>query len=431
LSEELLNSLARINELHVAARTSSFYFKGEHADLATIAHKLNVASVLEGSVRRSGHTIRVTAQLNNAVSGFHLWSQNYDRDLGDVLKLQTEIATAVTTALKVTLLGDISTKIELGGTHNPAAVDAYLRGLTTYNLAEVEKDEQAAIAAYTEALRLDPNYALAFVGRSTAWGDFANQYAAASAIQASVAQQQADAQKAVALAPELAESHLALALAYEQRLDFARAGKEYDTALALGPGNGRVIRDYGIFAVLMGHPESGLTMARRAVVVDPLNVITRRWLGFELWVARRYNEAITAFTEALAVNTGDSETHVLQGLAYYVLGRFEEARSSCEIEEVSDKRSVCLAITYERLGRRADAEAVLGRTQNSRGDAAAYGYAQIHAQWGDRAKALESLDTAVRLHLANVEFLQTDPLLDPLRNEPRFQAIERALKFPN
>ena len=431
LSEELLNSLARINELQVAARTSSFYFKGEHEDLATIAHKLNVASVLEGSVRRSGHTIRVTAQLNNAMTGFHLWSQTYDRDLSDVLRLQTEIATAVATALKVTLLGDISTKIELGGTHNPAAVDAYLRGLTAYNLAEHETDEQAAIAAYTEALRLDPNYALAFVGRSTAWGDFANQYAAAPAIQASVAQQQADAQKAVALAPELPDSHLALALAYEQRLDFARARNEYDTALALGPGNGRVIRDYGIFAVVMGHPDSGLTMARRAVVVDPLNVITRRWLGIDLRLARRYNEAITAFTEALAVNPGDSESHVNQGLAYYMLGRFEEARSSCEVEELADERTVCLAITYEKLGRRADAEAVLGRTQKSRGDAAAYSYAQIHAQWGDRAKALESLDTAMRLHLPDMEYLKTDPLLDPLRSEPRFQAIERALNFPN
>src|SRR6516162_2817958 len=132
LSEELLNSLSRINELQVAARTSSFYFKGEHADLATIAHKLNVASVLEGSVRRSGHTVRVTAQLNNAVTGFHIWSQTYDRDLGHVLKLQTEIATAVASALKVALLGDEAAKIEVGGTRNPAALDAYLRATQTF-----------------------------------------------------------------------------------------------------------------------------------------------------------------------------------------------------------------------------------------------------------------------------------------------------------
>jgi len=128
LTEELLNSLARINELQVAARTSAFSFKGKDTDIGTIARKLNVAAVLEGSVRRSGNTVRITAQLINAITGFHLWSETYDRDLGDVLKLQTEIATAVAGALKVTLLGDVATKIEVGGTRNPAALDAYLRG---------------------------------------------------------------------------------------------------------------------------------------------------------------------------------------------------------------------------------------------------------------------------------------------------------------
>ncbi len=128
LTEELLNSLAEINELQVAARTSAFSFKGTNTDIATIARKLNVGAVLEGSVRRSAHTIRITAQLINAVTGFHLWSKTYDRDIGDVLKLQTEIATAVASALKVALLSDVAAKVELGGTRNPAAFDAYLRG---------------------------------------------------------------------------------------------------------------------------------------------------------------------------------------------------------------------------------------------------------------------------------------------------------------
>src|SRR5439155_2914163 len=164
LTEELLNSLAAIEGLQVAARTSSFSFK-EHPDIVTVAHKLNVAAVLEGSVRRSAHTIRITAQLINAVTGFHLWSKTYDRDLGDVLKLQTDIATAVAAALKVTLLGDVSAKIELGGTHNPAAFDAYLRGSKTLNAVRSGNDAQTAIAAYAEAIRLDPRYALAFAGR--------------------------------------------------------------------------------------------------------------------------------------------------------------------------------------------------------------------------------------------------------------------------
>jgi hypothetical protein len=122
--------------------------------------------VLEGSVRRSGHTIRVTAQLSNALTGFHMWSQTYDYDLGDVLKLQTEIATAVAEALKVTLLGDISQRIELGGTRDPAAFDAYLRGKMIGRTGVTAEQGQAAIAAYTEAIRLDPGYALAFAERS-------------------------------------------------------------------------------------------------------------------------------------------------------------------------------------------------------------------------------------------------------------------------
>jgi hypothetical protein len=153
-------------------RTSSFSFKGKDTDIGTIARELNVASVLEGSVRRSGRTIRVTAQLDNAVSGFHLWSQTYDRDLSDVLKLQTEIAQTVANALKVTLLGDVAAKIEVGGTRNPAALDAYLRGRKAHSVAHSADDYQAVIALYTEAIRLDPNYALAFAGRAAAIDDF-------------------------------------------------------------------------------------------------------------------------------------------------------------------------------------------------------------------------------------------------------------------
>src|SRR5262249_53864779 len=155
LIEELLNSLSRINDLQVAARTSSFSFQGEHPDIATVAHKLNVGAVLEGSVRRAANTVRISVQLVNGVTGFHLWSQAYDRDLGDVLKLQTEIATAVASALKVTLLGDEATKIELGGTSNPGAFDAYLRGSKAFMSRHGAKEVQAAIAAYTEAIGLD------------------------------------------------------------------------------------------------------------------------------------------------------------------------------------------------------------------------------------------------------------------------------------
>ena len=244
LTEELLNSLSQINDLQVAARTSAFSFKGKDIDIDTIAHKLNVAAVLEGSVRRSEHTMRVTAQLINAVTGFHLWSKTYDRDIGDVLKLQTEIATAVAGALKVTLFGDIAQKIEIGGTRNPAAFDAYLRATKTYWETLGEKETQTAIDGYSEAIRLDPDYALAYAARSLALVTFAQLYATSAAATASdLDKALTDAHRAIALAPNLTEGHLALAGVYEDLLEFARANEEYARALTLGPGSARALRD--------------------------------------------------------------------------------------------------------------------------------------------------------------------------------------------
>ena len=226
LTEELLNSLAEITGLQVAARTSSFSFK-EHPDIATVAHKLNVGAVLEGSVRRSPNTVRITAQLINAVTGSHLWSKTYDRDLRDVLKLQTEIATTVAGALKVTLLSDVSAKIELGGTHNPAAFDAYLRGAKAHSSIHEGKDLPTAIAAYTEAIRLDPHYALAFAARSIALSDYAAEVATGAATREGSDKAQADARQALALAPDLAEAYLALGLVSEYALDFTQASDAY------------------------------------------------------------------------------------------------------------------------------------------------------------------------------------------------------------
>jgi TolB-like protein len=251
LTEELLNSLSRINELQVAARTSSFSFQGEHPDISTVAHKLNVGAVLEGSVRRSANTVRVTAQLINGVTGFHLWSQSYDRDLGDVLSLQSEIATAVAGALKVALLGDEGVKIEVGGTHDPAAFDAYLRATKSLRERNTRDDIGAAIANFTRAIELDPKYALAYAGRSIAFTQFAMDYATGPTIRANTDKAEADARKAIALAPELGLGHAALGSAFETALNFRDASTEYGRAIALEPGNARILIDYGYFAVCM------------------------------------------------------------------------------------------------------------------------------------------------------------------------------------
>jgi TolB-like protein/tetratricopeptide (TPR) repeat protein len=432
LTEELLNSLAEIDGLQVAARTSAFSFKGQDNDIGTIARKLSVGAVLEGSVRRSAHTIRITAQLINAVTGFHLWSKTYDRDLGDVLKLQTEIATAVATALKVTLLGDIAAKVELGATRNPAAFDAYLRGAKVMSSNHDTKGLPAAIAAYTEAIRLDPHYALAFASRSIAFSNVAAEAETPSAMREGFDKARADAHRALALTPDLAQAHVALASVSEfGALDFTQASEEYARALALAPGDAQVLRISGRFATDMGHFDVGLAAARRAVVLDPLARASHTALARALYVARRYGEAVAAFAEVISLEPGFKGTYVERGLSFYGLGDLQSARASCETKSEYWASQQCLAVIYDKLRQHADAEAELAKMKASLGDPAAYQYATIYAQWGNPPKALEWLETAMRLRDPGLSLLKVDPLLDPLREEPRFKAIEHELKFPN
>jgi TolB-like protein/cytochrome c-type biogenesis protein CcmH/NrfG len=432
LTEELLNSLAEIEGLQVAARTSSFSFK-EHPDIVIVAHKLNVATVLEGSVRRSANTVRVTAQLINAVTGFHLWSKTYDRDLGDVLKLQTEIATAVATALKVTLLGDISAKIELGGTHNPAAFDAYLRGSKPlYRSVGDSEGLQSAIGAFTEAIRLDPNYALAFASRSLALGRYAAEYEPnAAARREGLDKALIDARQAIILAPELAEGYRALSLFESASQQYRQASDAYERAVALAPGNARVLPAYSRFTVLMGRTDAGIQVGRRAVTLDPLNPNSHYRLGDSLFYARRYAEAVAAYDAALALEPDNGRILGGRGFAYYGLGNLQSARASCEAKPDHWLPQWCLAVVYDKLGRHADAETELAKLKAANGDTVAYQYATIYAQWGNRLKSLEWLDTALRVRDPGLIFLKTDPLLDPLRKDPRFQAVERELKFLN
>ena len=431
LTEEILDSLSRLNELHVAARTSAFSFKGKDADIGMVARRLNVGAVLEGSVRRSSNTVRVTAQLIDAVTGFHLWSQTYDRDLGDVLRLQTEIATAVAGALKVTLLGDVAARTELGGTHNPAAFDAYLRGINAAGNYRDDNDLVAAIAAYTEAIKLDPGYALAYAGRSMARRQHLDEFGTVAHEGEEVVR--ADAIKAIDLAPDLAEGHLALAQWLDSfHHDFIKASAEYDRAVTIAPGSAQALRFYALFLAFMGRGEVGVSAARRAVTLDPLGSLTRRILGRTLFYSHRYVEAIAAMDETTRLDPTDPWAAGVRGLAYYLMSDLTRARGSCEVPSQHYEVRVCRAIVYRRLGRRPAAEAELAGIAAISGnpDDYAYQFAEIHAQWGNTARALEWLETDVRVRGTGLKNVRGDPLLDPLRADPRFQAIERKLNFP-
>jgi TolB-like protein/tetratricopeptide (TPR) repeat protein len=430
LSEELLNSLVSVGGLQVAARTSSFSFKGSGTGVADIARKLNVGAVLEGSVRKDGGRVRITAQLINAVTGFHLWSQTYDRDLKNVLALQTEIATAVTQALQATLLGVVATAVELGGTRDPHAFDAYLKGKGM----EVTSKETnlAQIAAFDEAIRLDPLYAKAYAAKGLSLSHFSGSYESAANSRHVAEQAHALIEKAVRLAPDLAEAHRALGWSFDASLlDFAHGKAEYERALALAPGDARVLSTNANFLARMGHGDAAVASAERAVTLDPVNAASYHDLGWVFYFSHRYREAVAAFDRELSLNPRAHWGHGMRGLAYLGLGEADAARQSCLTPPLSWVGQLCAAIAYTRLGLKPQAQAQTAQLKADQGDAVAYQLASIYAQWGDTPTALDWLEIAYRLKDPGLAWLKVDPLLDPLRREPRFQAIEKKLKFPS
>lgn len=432
LTEELLNSLARINELQVAARTSTFSFKGKDTDIGTIARKLNVGAILEGSVRRSGHTVRVTAQLNNAITGYHLWSQTYDRDLGDVLKLQTDIATAVAGALKVKLMSDLAAKIELGGTHSAPALDAYLRGLRLARIADTTQRCDAAVYAFSEAIAADPKYALAYASRSLIRWDCATYYTADWLQQAVSNGVRSDAARAIDLAPGLVVGYVAMSNLESGLLNFPAADAACARALSLAPSNDQALYYCTLLWASFGRTKAAIALANRGVALDPLNPRSYRAQADTLRLARHYEDSIAAYRRSIAADPGHGEyAYATLGISLYLAGQMPAALAACNMRPGYVRSLVSKAIIYAKLRRRGDASAAMAEVMAQTGDGAAYQYAQIYAQWDDLKSALNWLDKARRLGDPGLIVLRTDALLDPLRKEPRFQAIERALRFPD
>jgi TolB-like protein len=440
LSEELLNSLAAVRELQVAARTSAFSFKGRQVDVAEIGRTLNVGTVLEGSVRKEGEHVRITAQLINVVTGFHLWSKTYDRDLKSVLKLQTEVATEVSAALKATLLTTADAPLDSGGTENPQAFDAYLRGqrfaassAPAETLANVVAAYAAAVKEYSEAIRLDPQFANAYLNKAYALLEIQRQ-TSDTGPQGRKAANEAllAAGQATALAPRLGAAHAALA-EVQSRLffEFASAQMEYERALALSPGDARVLTHAALFLAQMGRYEEAVPHAQRAAMLDPLNAATQFALADFFYAGHRYRESIEAAARAIEINPRMNWIAANQGISYLATGNTETALQTCIKSPNGMDHKFCLAILYYRLERRTEAEAALASLQAEAGDAWAYQYAEVYAQWGDVPKALASLETAYRLFDPGLLYLRTDELIDSLRQEARFRAIYAKMNFPN
>jgi TolB-like protein/Flp pilus assembly protein TadD len=428
LSEELLNALARINELQVAARTSSFSFKGTATDIQTIGKKLNVHAVLEGSVRKAGGRVRITAQLIDAVSGYHLWSETYDRELRDIFALQSEIASAVASALKVTLLGSATQKDGEGGTVNPKAFDAYLRGRKATE-GKSEADMRSAIKAFDEAIALDPSYALAYArrGEMLAYlgGDWVSDLKERDRL---LGEAKSAAERAVMLAPASGRVYSSLAFIGSSTFDYASVDANIRRALALEPGNAEILGDYAFLASKFGRADA-VSVAAKAVALSPLDAGAHRTLGIVQMYLGNYGDARISLKRAQSLSD-DRRSRDWLATNELAAGKPADALQYCRVDPDAWTTQQCLAIAYFQLNRKAEATAILEKMQKAFGDGIAYQYAEIYAQWGQPDFAIQWLETAHRLKDGGLIDIKVDPFLKPIRSLDRYKEIIRRLNFP-
>ncbi len=290
----------------------------------------------------------------------------------------------------------------------------------------------AVIAAFDQAISLDPGFAKAYTAKSLAETGFAEYYGVGAEIREHFVRSRAAAQRALELAPQLGEAHSAYAKVLEGGfLDFGGALAEHERAMALSPNDSGVLLRTGGFFVDIGRTEQGVAMARRGAALDQLNPRAYRALAIVLDDAHRHREAIEAANRSSSLNPADVRQAALRGISLLQLGELESARQSCDTPPLDWESRLCLAIAYDKLHRRPEAEAQVAALHADMGDAAAYQFAEIYTQWGDIPKALDWIETAYRLKDPGLISFRSDEFLGPLRKEPRFQEIERRVNMPN
>jgi adenylate cyclase len=310
ITEEILNALAQIPDLKVAARTSAFQFKGQNVDLRRVGETLAVAYVLEGSVQRAADDVRITTQLIDARSGYHLWSEKYDRKLTNVFAIEDEISKAIAAQMQVTLSSDREKPLVKTATGNPEAHEFYLKGLA--RITERGPALNSAVQFFKQAIALDSNYAAAWAGLGQAY-ELLPWYELAP-WQISLVQAHDAARQALTLDPHLAEAHTALANVLRDRLDFANATKEYQTALERNPGSAETLNQYAQMLLRIGRMEEAVKQEQVAVALDPLAPNPRYMLGLMLGGLHRYDEAIAA--EKVVIARNPNYTYARFHLAY-------------------------------------------------------------------------------------------------------------------
>ena len=426
VSEELLNLLSKIPQLKVAARTSSFSFKGKDVEIPEIARQLHVAHILEGSVRKSGDQVRITAQLIHASDGFHLWSQTYDRRLDDIFKIQDEIAADVVKELKVTLLGAAPRPPP---TTTPQAYALYLQarqlGRQLTGEAFAKSDE-----LYRQALEIDPRYAAAWVGLASNTINKVN-IGLSPYLEGFASAREAEG-RALAIDPDYAPAHAGLGwIAMYGDDDLAGAAREFERALALDPTNLDVLANAVSLLQSLGRLDESLALREVLVSRDPVNVSDLYNLGItQLWTGR-FDEVIASLRTVLSLSPGRGGAHYLLGMALLLKGDAAGALAEIERETSVAWRRIGLPMAYHALGRKADSDGALAELIEKDAEDSAVNIASVYAFRGESDEAFEWLDKAVEYRDTGLAEIGSDILFANIRSDPRWLPfLERLGRTP-
>jgi serine/threonine-protein kinase len=427
LSEELIAALGQIRELKVIGRNSSFRFKESKEESKTIGEKLGVATLLDGTVRKQGERVRIVVELINAEDGTQLWTRTFSRELKDIFAVQEEIATDVAASLKVTWLGADEGSATKPATKSIEAHNAYLLGHYYFQQRNLE-EYRKAVSYFDQAIRLDPDYALAYAERSEAWtliGDLTGQGSTAWP------KARSDAEKAVAIAPALAEAHAALGwFRFFVEWKFAEGLSELKRATELSSGNSTANDLLARAIVYLGKLDEAEKHARQAVEVDPLSFAAQNSLARVLFFEGKLDEADTIARKAGELHPAAAGNHRWQAAVAVQRGDGEGALREAQLTPDEGYRRFELALAHYVRGDRAAADAALADLIANGRDKMAYQIAEVYAVRGEKDKAFEWLQISFDNHDTGMLGLLADPLLRDLRDDGRYKAMLEKVGLP-
>jgi TolB-like protein len=424
LSEELIDLLAQVQDLRVPARTSSFAFKGKADDVPSIAQKLRVAHVLEGSVRKAGNTLRVTVQLIRADNGYHLWSRTYDRDIKDIFKVQDEIAAAVVEVLKAKLAP--AQAVAAYRSSNTEAYNQYLLGKRFHGRGNGD-GWRRAIDAFRKAIALDPDYAAAYASLAL------SEYALADSTGDAAGQKQAmaDAERAIILAPQEADGYASRGvLRMNGNWDWNGAEADLQKALALDPASDKVQGNYATLLERLGRLPEAIAVGRRATEIDPLSAIAWSNLGQYLTFHRDYPGAHEALRRCLEINPESNFGGHHAAILRLLEGNAAEALATARKIGIEAFRLTDVAMAEHSLGHAKESQQALDELIAQHAPDGAYQIAEAVAWRGDRDKAFEWLERGYQQRDGGLSEVKVDLLLDRLHGDPRFKALLKKMNLP-